>query len=44
MKPMYVLKAQFDNEDDAKIFIGAKTKKENRRYELFKNDEWSVME
>lgn len=39
-RPMHVLKAQFDKEDDAKIFIDIKSKKENRKYELFKNDEW----
>ena len=43
-KPMRVLRAQFDKEDDAKIFIDAKTKKENRKYQLLKNDGWHVLE
>lgn len=43
-KPMYVLKAQFEKESDAKLFIEIKTKKTDRKYELFKNDENSVIE
>lgn len=40
----HVLVAQFDKEEDAKVFIKAKTKRADCILQLLKNDGWCVID
>lgn len=43
-EPLYVLIAQFDQEEDVQLYIDAKSKVIDRKYGVLKNEKGSVIE